>query len=68
MRDSGDFMGVEVDERWQRFGWLVGLANLVFILVLIVLLRVDVVLGLAFAIVGGAAGGFVVMFYALRRM
>ena len=52
-------------EQWYRFGLLVGIANLVFIALVVGLLRVDLYLGLAFAIVVSVGGGLAVTWYAL---
>ncbi len=54
-------------EKWYRFGLLVGIANLVFIALVVGLLRVDLYLGLAFAIVLSVASGLAITLYALRR-
>lgn len=51
--------------RWYRFGVVVAMVHLAFLVVLIWLLRTDVVLGLAFAIVGGILGGVAIMLYVL---
>ena len=67
MQDSSGLSEVDVDERWFWFGVILGVANLVFILVLVVLLHVDLMLGLAFAVVGGLVTGLAVMLYALQR-
>ena len=54
-------------EEWYRFGVLVGIGNLVFIALVVALLRVDLYLGLAFAIVASVGGGLAVTWYALSR-
>lgn len=65
---SGSNGGLELGprsgyEEWYRFGVIVFFFHLAFLLVLLWLLQVDLVLGLAFAFVGGLFGALAVLWY-----
>ena len=64
MKESLD--GIQVEEKWLRFGLLLGALNVVFLLVLVYLLRVNPTVALAFAVAGGFLGGVAVMIIATR--
>lgn len=53
--------------RWYRIGVLIGIANLLFIALVVVLLEYDLLVGLAFAIVVSVLGGIGITYYALRQ-
>ncbi|WP_255167203.1 hypothetical protein [Natrononativus amylolyticus] len=50
---------------WLRFGLAVGMAQTLFVLVLVVLLRVDPSLAVGFAIVASTVGGIALVVYVL---
>lgn len=50
---------------WLRFGLAVGALQTLFLLVLLVLLRIDLALGVLFAVVASTAGGVTVTAYVL---
>lgn len=53
--------------RWYRIGVLIGIANLLFIALVVVLLQYELLVGLAFAVVVSVLGGIAVTYYALRQ-
>lgn len=56
-----------VEEKWLRFGIWIGIANLLFIVLIVVLLQYDPLWGLAAAIVLSILAGIAVTVWATRQ-
>ena len=53
--------------KWYRIGVLIGIGNLLFIALVVVLLEYELLVGLAFAFVVSVLGGIAITYYALRQ-
>lgn len=52
---------------WYRFGVVVGICNLAFIAILVVLLQYDLLVGVIFAVVVSVLSGLAITVYALGQ-
>jgi hypothetical protein len=62
-----DLTSEPVETDWFRFGLAVAVAHLVFLVILVVLLRIDVALALVVAVLASIVGGIAITVIALRR-
>ena len=54
-------------QKWFRFGVLIAIANLLFIVAVVLLLEYDLVLGLTFAVVVSITSGLAITVWALSQ-